>query len=108
MNEQVLMAIIAEDIKDDLIDALIQLPEISGFNLQSIDGYSREHGQYDLREQVAGFRRLCRIEVIHSKQQEAKLLDALSTIASASPTRYWIMPIQASGHLPGERHDKTS
>ncbi|TGD74843.1 DUF3240 domain-containing protein [Mangrovimicrobium sediminis] len=98
---QVLVAIVSEGIRDDLIDALIELPEISGFNLQAIDGYSREHSQYDLREQVAGYRRLCRVEVMHAEEHQAALLARLNTVSAASPIRYWITPLLGCGHLTG-------
>lgn len=105
MNTQLLVAIVPADLRDDMIDALIQLPEISGFGMQAIDGFSREHSQYDLREQVAGHRRMYRLEVIHTLEQEAGLLDALEGSCAASPIRYWITPLRVSGHLPGQRHD---
>jgi predicted metal-dependent hydrolase len=100
MNEQVLVAMFSAGIRDHLIDALIGLPEISGFSMETIDGYSREHSQYDLREQVAGFRRLCRVEVLHSREHEAVLLEALRQVCSGSPIRYWITPLLSAGHLP--------
>ncbi len=100
MNEQLLVAMFSEGIRDDLIDALIQLEEVSGFSMQAIDGYSREHSQYDLREQVAGYRRLCRVEILHEVEHEAALLAALEAVCSASPIRYWITPLQSAGHLP--------
>jgi hypothetical protein len=105
VKAQLLVAIVPGELRDDLIDALIQLPEISGFGMQAIEGYSREHSQYDLREQVAGHRRMYRLEIVHTPEQEAGLLDALESKCAASPIRYWIMPLQASGHLPNQRHD---
>ena len=36
MTSQLLVAIVPGDLRDDLIDALIQLPEISGFGMQAI------------------------------------------------------------------------
>ncbi|MBN7795950.1 DUF3240 family protein [Parahaliea mediterranea] len=100
MTEQLLVAIFSEGIRDDLIDALVQLDEVSGFSLQAIDGYSREHSQYDVREQVAGYRRMCRVEVLHCARHEPALLASLRAVCGASPIRYWIAPLQSAGHLP--------
>ncbi|MFV8817172.1 DUF3240 family protein [Haliea sp. E17] len=99
MSDQLLVAIFPENIRDDLIDTLIQARDISGFSLQAIDGYSREHSQYDLREQVAGYRRMCRVEVLHPPELEATLLATLEGLCTASPIRYWVYPLSRSGHL---------
>ena len=100
MNTQLLVAVFSEEIRDDLIDALIGLDDISGFNMESIDGYSREHSRYDLREQVAGYRRLCRLEVLHDEEQQQALLATLGQACAAGHVRYWIMPLTAAGQLP--------
>ncbi|WP_162846031.1 DUF3240 family protein [Seongchinamella sediminis] len=106
MNIQILVAVIPENLRDDVVDALIEMPQISGFGMQVIEGYSREHSQYDLREQVAGHRRMYRLEVMHTQAQEAELLDALQSSCTANPVRYWITPVLGWGHLPGQRHDR--
>ena len=101
MTEQLLVAIAAESIREDLVDALISLESVSGFSLATIDGYSRSHSEYDLKEQVAGYRRLCRLEVLHRPDQQATLLQALQAVCEASPVRYWITPVTEGGHLGG-------
>jgi hypothetical protein len=99
VNEQLLVVVVAEAIREELIDALIQYEEISGFGLQEISGYSREHSQYDLAEQVAGYRKLCRFEIQHRKDQEFDLLDMIREVCNASHARYWIVPIIHGGQL---------
>ena len=51
-DAQILVAIVPAEIKDDVIDTLIALEPISGFNLTRIAGYSREHSHFSLRERV--------------------------------------------------------
>lgn len=97
MKEQLLVVLVASTLKEDLIDALIQCPHITGFSLQEISGYSREHSQYDLSEQVAGYRKLHRFEVQHEAALERVLLKLLEEVCSASHARYWIVPVQTSG-----------
>jgi hypothetical protein len=98
-NSQLLVVMVPEDMRDDIIDVLIGCVGISGFNMQSIAGYSREHSQYDLREQVQGHRQLCKFEVLHEPEQQAQLLAALRPASSATHIRYWILPVMEEGRL---------
>ncbi len=103
MKYQLLTAIFSDSIKDDVVDALIALEDISGFSMCATDGYSRRHSQYDLREQVVGYRRQCRAEVMHREMQEPALLAALESLCAASHIRYWITPLTTAGELgPGD------
>lgn len=99
MTDQLLIAIVPATIREDLIDTLIQYPGVSGFSMLEISGYSREHSQYSLSEQVTGYRNLFRFEVQHDTDQEADLLQLLGDVSSASHARYWIVPISKSGTL---------
>jgi hypothetical protein len=99
MKYQLLTAVFSESIKDDVVDALIALENISGFSMTATDGYSRRHSQYDLREQVAGYRRLCRAEVVHPEAQEHALLATLESLCGASHIRYWITSLASAGQL---------
>lgn len=97
MTQQMLTAVFPEAIRDEVIDALIGLTDITGFNLSAIDGYSREHSQYDISEQVTGYRRMCRLEVAHPQEHQALLIAALSGAASGSHLHYWVTPVLESG-----------
>ncbi|KAA1193065.1 DUF3240 domain-containing protein [Pseudohalioglobus sediminis] len=106
MNKQILTAVFSEEIKDEIIDTMMSLEVVSGFTLGAVHGYSREHSRYDIKEQVAGHRRMCRIEVMHGEDQEQVLLAALQDAGKASHVRYWISPVSGSGVIPdsGEPH----
>lgn len=97
MTEQILTAVFPESVREEIIDALIALEEVSGFNLSAIDGYSRQHSHYDISEQVTGYRRLCRLEVVHPREHQSMLLSSLSSAASASHLHYWVTPVLDSG-----------
>ncbi len=99
MKEQLLTAVFSDDVKDDVIDALIAMEALSGFSLSRIDGYSREHSQFDVSEQVAGHRRMCRIEVLHEATLEEELLTTLGAAVRASHLRYWLTALAGSGTL---------
>lgn len=98
-DKQVLVMMVPADLRDDVIDCLISGEGISGFNMTTIAGYSREHSQYDLREQVEGYRQLFKFEVMHGPGQQAQLLGKLRPVCASANIRYWIVPVLAQGHL---------
>ena len=96
---QILNLVVPIDIKDDVVDALIEMEGITGFNMEKIAGYSKEHSLFNLREQVEGYRELFRFEVIHSRDEQQRLLSSLSPVCDAPRIRYWITPILEQGHF---------
>lgn len=98
-DAQILVAIIPAEIKDDVVDILIALEHISGFNLTRIAGYSREHSHFSLREQVEGYREMYRFEVLHERAREESLIQALGRVSAVVRARYWIVPIRGQGHF---------
>ena len=98
-DRQLLIMMVPADIRDDVVDALIGCDTISGFNMTTIAGYSREHSQYDLREQVEGYRQFFKFEVMHPAARQAALMDALRPACAVAGVRYWIVPLREQGHL---------
>lgn len=98
-EHQLLTFIVPIEIKDDVVDTLMTLECISGFNLERIAGFSKEHSQYSLREQVEGSRDLYRFEVMHKIDEKEGLLAALAPVCNAPTIRYWIVPIIEQGHF---------
>lgn len=96
---QILVVIVPAEIKDDLVDNLMVLDFISGFSLSSIDGYSRSHSHYNINEQVEGYRKFYRFEVLHQETQEAEVMKQLKKTCSKTKARYWIMPVSSIGHF---------
>ncbi len=103
-DHQLLIVVVPVDIKDDVVDTLIGLEEISGFNLETIAGYSREHSQFNIREQVEGYRQLFRFEIMHRSDQQDRLIASLRPVCAGPNLRYWIIPIVEQGHF-GEPND---
>jgi hypothetical protein len=99
VNEVMLMLMIPEPLKNDTVDCLMGLTFISGFSLLKAQGFSSEHSQFNIREQVEGYKDVFRFEVVHSQAQTQTLLDELSTIFTQKNIRYWLTPISASGML---------
>ena len=98
-SPQLLVLMVPGDIRDDVVDTLMACDGISGFNMLPMAGYSKEHSQYDLREQVEGHRKLFQFEVMHDPEQEASLLAALRVVCATANIRYWILPLLSQGHL---------
>lgn len=96
---QILIIVVPEETKDDVVDTLIELDEISGFNLAKIAGYSKENSQFNILEQVEGYRNLFRFEILHTCQQQPQLLKSLDHVCGSAGLRYWITPIIQQGHF---------
>lgn len=98
-NEQLLVLIAQNDIKDDIVDTLIELDFLSGFSLGDICGFSKEHSHFNIKEQVEGYREFCKFEIMHPFEQQQALLSAISNVTEHTPCRYWITPILQTGTL---------
>jgi len=96
---QLLIMMVPEDLRDDVVDSLMGSAAISGFNMTTMAGYSKEHSQYDLREQVEGYRQFFKFEVMHPRSQQADLLALLRPVCASAHLRYWIVPVLEQGHL---------
>ena len=96
---QLLILMVPDNIRDDVVDTLMCCEGISGFNMTTIAGYSKEHSQYNLREQVEGYREFFEFEVMHGREQEHSLLTALRPVCASAHIRYWIVPVLSQGHL---------
>lgn len=100
MNEcQMLVLMVPAELRDDVVDSLIACEGVSGFNMTTIAGYSKEHSQYDLREQVEGYRQFFKFEVMHPQEQQVALLGVLRPVCESAHIRYWILPVREQGHL---------
>ena len=100
-ESQMLVVVVPAEIKDELVDTLMSLQLVSGFNMGRIAGFSREHSRFNLRERVVGYRDLFRFEVVHALPDRAPLLDALEPVCAAVRSRYWIVPLLEEGHFGG-------
>jgi hypothetical protein len=98
-DRQLLIMMVPGELRDDVVDTLIGFEGISGFNMTTIAGYSKEHSQYDLREQVEGYRQFFKFEVMHLRPRQGELLAALRPLSAAAKIRYWIVPVLEQDHL---------
>ena len=100
MSEQVIFTLnVPTDLKDDVVDKLITFSNITGFNLIKINGYSKEHSQYDIGEQVEGYRAIYQIEVLIFLKDIEQLKASLNPICQPAKLKYWITPVIQSDHF---------
>ena len=98
-EQQLLVMMIPTSLKDDVVDCLMACEAISGFNMMAMAGYSKEHSQYELREQVEGYRQFFKFEVMHLRAQHSELMSTLRPACATANIRYWIVPVLEQGHL---------
>ena len=98
-DHQLLIMMVPGEIRDDVIDSLSGCEGISGFNMTTMAGFSKEHSQYDLREQVEGYRQFFKFEVMHARAQQDTLMAALRPVCSSASIRYWLVPVLEQGHM---------
>ena len=98
-DHQLLIMMVPGELRDDVVDSLSGCEGISGFNMTTMAGFSKEHSQYDLREQVEGYPKFFKFEVMHARPQQATLLAALRPVCSSANIRYWIVPVLEQGHI---------
>ena len=100
MTETLLFTLnVPTSLKDDVVDQLISLPNITGFNLKKISGYSKEHSLYDISEQVEGYRALYQFEVLIASNEISKLKTCLNPICQPARFKYWLTPVIENGHF---------
>ncbi|GAA6185818.1 MULTISPECIES: DUF3240 family protein [Alteromonadaceae] len=98
-NIQLLIAIVPQQLKDNLVDTLIGLEALSGFSLSKIQGYSRENHQYNIQEQVEGYRDFYRFELLHNPAHYQELLAHIKQVCANSHIRFWCVPVIDGGTL---------
>lgn len=86
-------------LKDEVVDNLMSLPNLTGFNLKTMSGYSKEHSLYDVAEQVEGYRAFYQFEVLVDANDIDDLKESLQPVCHSAKLRYWITPVIDSGHF---------
>ena len=78
---------------------LITQTYLSGFSLYKVNGYSKEHSQLNLSEQVEGYREFYQFELMHENQYYDALKKALTPVCSSANVRYWLTDITDEGRF---------
>ncbi len=100
MTEELLFTLnVPSSLKDEIVDRLISLPSITGFNLMKMSGYSKEHSLYDISEQVEGYREFYQFEVLIASDEINNLKNSLNPICQPAKLRFWLTPVIENGHF---------
>ena len=97
IEQQLLTIIIPVSMKSTLVDVLIAYENISGFTMTKVAGFSRQHSQYNVQEQVVGYQNFYRIEVALNRNEVKPLLQHLCQFKGRFPLRYWLLPLTDAG-----------
>ena len=98
-NQQLFTIIINNSVKDDAVDVVLSLENITGFTLSKAYGFSRKHAKYDIKEQVEGYKDFYRIDIVHEPKDLDQLLQAFSQLNSQFKLKYWVMPLNDCGEI---------
>lgn len=98
-NQQILTIMLNESIKDDAVDLIIGLEKLSGFTLSKANGFSRKHAQYDIKEQVEGYKDFYRLDVLHHPDYLSVILEEFSQLGNRFKLKYWVTPLIAYGEI---------
>lgn len=99
-DSRVLLSVyLDKQLEADLVDTLIELECVSGFTLSPVFGFSREHGQLNRDEQVAGSRKQVKAEIIHSPTDTGIILSSLCALNAYHSPRYTVTSLLDEGHL---------
>ncbi|MDX1525814.1 MULTISPECIES: DUF3240 family protein [Idiomarina] len=100
---ELLHVIFPAKLRAHVVDVLLADEQLSGFSLAEIDGHSRQNSQLDRLEQVVGYRRMLRLEVMVTEPEKQRVLTLLKQLKPASAeslgVRFYTLPISSSGHL---------
>ena len=98
-NQQLITIIIDKSIKDDAVDIVLNLENITGFTLYQAYGFSRKHAKYDIKEQVEGYKDFYRLDIAHEPQDLDGLLQAFSQLSGHFKLKYWVTPLISCGEI---------
>lgn len=96
-NLSILVLNITPELEEDLIDYLLLLDDIEGFNSYQVYGHG-EHEQLSLAEKVAGRRKRLQYEIILHSSAIPSVLEGLAK-AVGKDIVYWEQPLRNFGRV---------
>jgi hypothetical protein len=100
MNDHEKLTLVAPPVLEDaLIEALLEHPAIESFSSSPGRGHGARPERLSLAEQVSGWRREIRVEVLLRRVDRDGLLAALRARFATKAVRWWVVPVLARGSL---------
>jgi hypothetical protein len=98
--EQVLITLVApQALEGQLLEALLEQSSIESFSSSPARGHGAQGPRMSVGEQVAGWRREVRVEVLVDQQRRQEVLQALRGCFRTRSIRYWVSPVLTEGDL---------
>ncbi|MEE4360072.1 MAG: DUF3240 family protein [Pseudomonadales bacterium] len=97
MNHVLLTLVAPPTLEDALLEALLEDPAIESFSSSPGRGHGTQPERLSVAEQVSGWRREIRVEVLLRADDRAALLKSLQTRFSTDAVRWWAVPVVAEG-----------
>ncbi|MGM0480541.1 MAG: DUF3240 family protein [Pseudomonadota bacterium] len=97
MSEQLIKLYFTAEQHPDIVDALMQVENLSGFTLYAVEGFSHRQQRFDLNEQIKGSRSMYSAEVICNAETFAAIKESLSNLHFNEPLRYYITELHEQG-----------
>lgn len=85
-------------LEHELVDALLALPEVTGFTTLAASGHG-PGGALSVAEQVAGRRRRVQFQIALSRAVLGDCLRQLVAQFGRADMRYWVLPLLEAGHF---------
>jgi len=99
MKQQCLLRLnIPPDLEEDVVDLLLTMDDIPGFQSYPIRGHGRV-GAMTIAEQVEGRRNRVQFEVVLENERLEAVLQKLKAALPVPDIIYWVLPISTSGRL---------
>lgn len=89
-------------LEDRLLEALLEHPATEFFGSAPGRGHGAHPDHLTVAEQVSGWRREVRVEVLVRAADLEALLTALRERIPAESVRWWTVPVSGAGTLAGE------
>ena len=98
-NSEILMVVVPLELKDAVVDILMAIESLSGFNIKPIQGFSRRHAAFSSKEKVQGFKDFAQFEVLVDEETKPIVFETLQPLCSANEVKYWCLSVSESGHF---------
>lgn len=92
-----LVLIVAPELEEELVDVLLEHPDVGGFTSSVVAGNGKAHNM-SLAEQVTGRRKRLRFELVLAEASLAPVLEQLRTRIGANSV-YWVESLLGFGKL---------
>lgn len=99
MERRLLYVLASPAIEEPMVDWLLRRPDVSGFTSIAAQGHGSSSHSMSVAEQVAGRRKQLLFLVETDAQTAAGIVEALTSEFSGSGLHYWLVPLEAAGHL---------